>query len=268
MPPMSSASASGSPPAAAAGAELLLLPGTLCDERLFAPLLHRLPGRAATVVDLTGAASACILAERVLAAAPPRFALLGFSLGAIVAFELARLAPDRVLGLAIVGGNARPVPAEDHAPRRAAVRRAAERGAAAYVLDELWLRYFAAAAADDGAMRRLIGSMADRLGHAVLDMQTEVALGRADMRGELAALAMPALVLCGAEDEIAPVALHREIADAMPDATLAIVPRAGHFVLLERPDAVAAHVARWLDQVSSGAHMSTGAAGEIIRGQV
>lgn len=231
-------------------AELLLLPGTLCDERLFAPLLSHLPGQHARVADMTGATSVAGLAERILAAAPPRFALLGFSLGAIVAVEIALLAPERVLGLALVGANLRPVPVIEHAARRAAVARASAAGVGRHVVDELWPRYVGRAAARDDALKRSVAAMADGAGHATYADQTEVALGRADRRRQLSELAMPALVLCGDEDDVAPIALHREVAALLPRATLAVVPHAGHFVLLERPELVAAHVGGWLAELS------------------
>ena len=102
---------------------LLLLPGTLCDSRVFAPLLDRLSDRVAVVKVLAGETDVRSMATRILADAPPRFALLGFSLGGIVALEMAALAPERVVGLALIASNARDVRPEFHADRR---REAAE----------------------------------------------------------------------------------------------------------------------------------------------
>ncbi len=58
---------------------------------------------------------------------------------------------------------------------------------------------------------------------------------------------MPVLVVVGAEDRVCPVADSETIAAGVPDARLAVVPGAGHFVVLEAPQAVAAEVAGWLD---------------------
>ncbi len=65
---------------------LILVPGLLCDERVFAPQLPALAARTAVRVaqtrldDRLGA-----MAERLLAEAPERFALAGLSMGAVSA---------------------------------------------------------------------------------------------------------------------------------------------------------------------------------------
>src|SRR6188768_4074139 len=77
---------------------LLLLPGLLCDAAVWAPLA--LDG---TVVDYGDARSLTAMAEIALAAAPPgRFAVAGHSMGGRVAFELQRLAPERIERLALL----------------------------------------------------------------------------------------------------------------------------------------------------------------------
>ena len=81
-----------------------MLPGTLCDARLYAPVVERL-GLPATIPALAGAETAAALAQLILAAAPERFSLCGFSLGAIVALEIVAQAPERVERLALIGCN-------------------------------------------------------------------------------------------------------------------------------------------------------------------
>ena len=61
------------------------------------------------------------LAAEVLADAPPRFALLGLSMGGILAMEIARQAPDRVERLALLDTN--PFAETPSRHRRAAPRR-------------------------------------------------------------------------------------------------------------------------------------------------
>jgi pimeloyl-ACP methyl ester carboxylesterase len=90
--------------ASAQAAPLVMLPGTLCDARLFEPVLDQLGCRAQVPV-LGGATSAVAIADAVLATSPERFSLCGFSLGAIVALEIAARAPARVERLALIGCN-------------------------------------------------------------------------------------------------------------------------------------------------------------------
>lgn len=229
------------------GEPLVLLHGTLCDARVFAPLLARLPGVEAIVPALDGAETTPAAAERLLSALPDRFALAGFSLGGIVALELVARAPHRVTRLALFGTTARPDPPGRHALRRAAVARAAAQGLERFVLEELWPSYVADAGRADPATRALIGTMAANLGLDAFHRHSEMAIHRADSRPRLAAVVVPTLVLCGAEDRACPPALHQEIAASIPGARLVMVAGAGHFAILEQPDAVADAVAARLD---------------------
>jgi len=65
---------------------------------------------------------------------------------------------------------------------------------------------------------------------------------REDVRGKLASLKMPALLLVGSEDVISPPAEMREIASAMPNAKLIEIAGAGHMTTLENPDAVSSAI--------------------------
>ena len=228
---------------------LLLLPGTLCDGRLFAPLLERLPARE-VVVPSFRENDVAAAARRLLAEAPPRFALLGFSLGGIVALEMALAAPERIAGLALIDSNLAPVDPALHAGRRdeasAATGRIGE-----HVAEALWPSYVAPDRQDDADLRALLVAMAEEAGHASYVAQTDLALSRTDRRVALAGLTMPVLVLAGADDTLASAALQHEVVGLLPDAALALVDGAGHFAPLERPDAVAAHVAAWLARVDA-----------------
>ena len=235
---------------------LLLLPGTLCDERLFAPLLTRIAPRPCVTLPLPGG-TVDEAAAVVLAAAPDRFALLGFSLGGMVALAVAAAAPDRVLGLALLDSSARAVPAEALDARRAEARAGTERPDR-HVSENLWASYVAPVNAADEDLRSLLASMAEATGDALL-AQTETALTRPDRLDILPALAMPALVLAGAEDALCPPERQRELAVGLPDATLALIADAGHFAPLEQPDNVAAHVAAWLARVDAAAMLATSA---------
>lgn len=73
-----------------------------------------------------------------------------------------------------------------------------------------------------------------------------MAINRADSRPRLPAIAVPTLVLCGEAERLCPPEVHREMAAAIPGARLAIIANAGHFALIEQPDAVAAEFGRWL----------------------
>jgi len=230
---------------------LIMLPGTLCDERVFAPLAALLPGREIECLPITGAASAPALARLVLAAAPPRFVLAGFSLGGIVALEIAAAAPERLAGLILIATNPNADPPANAAPRRADVAQARTHGVAAFVRERLWPRYVSGASREDARLQELILDMAESIGIEAFARQTEVAISRADSLPRLASLSVPVLALSGEADVICPPDLARSIARAAPNATLHIIPGAGHFIPLEAPQALAAPITAWLDPVPS-----------------
>jgi pimeloyl-ACP methyl ester carboxylesterase len=107
---------------------LVLLPGLLCDERLFAAQVPALSAEAeVTVADLARDAGIAAMADRVLTAAPDRFALAGLSMGGYVAFEILRNAPERVTRLALLDTQAT-ADREEALSRRRGLMELAEKG--------------------------------------------------------------------------------------------------------------------------------------------
>ncbi len=232
---------------------VLLLPGTLCDDRAFAPLIASLAGRDVRTILTTGARSTTALAARILAEAPPRFVLVGFSLGGIVALEIAAQAPSRVTALALIGSTARADRPHLAPLRRADVADARERGLVTVLREKFWPRYVGSAALQDAALLPLILAMAETLGVDAFDEQTEMVIGRADSGPRLRKMHLPILAMCGAEDALCPPILQEEIVATAPNAQLAIIPGAGHFVLLEAPRQATDIVLAWLDHLPNAA---------------
>lgn len=224
---------------------LLLLPGTACDARLFAPLLSELDHPNIRVVELTGAQTTPDMARRLLAEAPPRFSLLGMSLGGIVALEMVAQAPERVAGLALIDTTPLPDPPANAATRYGALAKARRDGMASYIGDS-WSRLVSPSHVDDAGLRALITAMAEDAGPDALAEQTGMAIHRADSRTRLAQIAVPTLILAGADEAVCPLAVHEEMARAIPGARSFTIPQAGHFAVLENPAAVARHVRDWL----------------------
>ena len=224
---------------------LVLLPGTLCDERVFGAMTAGLDHPAITV-PMAGASSAPEMARGVLDAAPPRFALCGFSLGAIIALEVIAQAPERVERLALFGCNARAMPPERATARRATVQVAEREGTASFIAG-VWDASVPAGRRQDADLRRSLEAMATDTPLDAFREQIEMAIDRVDSRPRLWRIGVPTLVACGEEDRVCPPELSREIAMAIPGATLAIVERAGHYLMLDQPDTVARLVRDWLD---------------------
>jgi len=86
---------------------LLIIPTLLADARIYASVINgQLPRRAVQVALPTGGRTIPEIARKIIADAPPRFALFGHGLGALVALEIAIAVPSRVSRLIMVGGTA------------------------------------------------------------------------------------------------------------------------------------------------------------------
>ncbi len=225
---------------------LLLLPGTLCDARLWGPALDRLCHPDVRVPVLRDASSAPELARMLLREAPPRFALAGFSLGAIVALEMIAQAPARVARLAVVAGNARADEPESSTRRQQMLETARRDGVRAVVERDLWRSYVSAKSFGDARLRALIGDMAEDVGVAALGEQTVIAMRRTDSRPRLSGIAVPTLVVAGADDRVCPPERGAEIAAAISRSSFAEMPGVGHFVPLEAADHLSEEFRKWL----------------------
>ena len=139
---------------------LVLLGGTLCNARLWQPVIARLNVTATVCVTLAGAGSAHQASQRLLNVLPPRFLLAGFSLGAIVALQMAADAPERIDGLALLSANPLADPPENAATRREAVRTAQAQGITDWLMSTLWPRYVAPARLNDRTLQEVICRMA------------------------------------------------------------------------------------------------------------
>lgn len=225
---------------------LLLLPGTACDARVFAPLLQALGDVDAIIGDMSGANTMPDLARKILSMAPPRFSLLGFSLGGMAALEMIAQQPERVERLCLVDTNPRPDPEANAAVRRAAVARARADGMDTFILDT-WPKPVSPANADNASLRQMICAMARSTAPDVLAGHAEVAIHRADSRPRLGDIKVPTLIIAGEHERVCPLEMHQDMADGIPGSDYQLIPNAGHFALLENPAAIATHVRRWLD---------------------
>lgn len=225
---------------------LLLLPGLLCDARLWRDVLPALDGLAAPLVaDLSLDDTMPAMAARAIAAMPPGpFAVAGLSMGGYVAFEVWRQAAGRVAGLALLDTSARP-DAPEAMQRRRDLLALAGRGQFRGVTPRL-LPALVHPSRLGTPLAQEVMDMAERLGPAAFLRQQTAIMGRADSRPDLPGIAVPTLVAVGEEDVLTPPALHEEMAAAIPGAVLERFPGSGHLPTMEVPDAAGAALRRWL----------------------
>lgn len=227
---------------------LVLLPGMMCDARLFAPQIAAISGERAVQTAPIGAFDTIQdLAAAVLTNAPERFALAGLSMGGIVAMEVLRQAPDRVDRIALLDTNPKAEADAIKLMREPQIAKAQSGDLVQVMRDEMKPNYLT-----DGPHRAqildLCLAMAETLGPRTFVNQSRALQTRPDQQGTLRNASCPALILCGRDDALCPVHRHELMAALMPHSQLHIVENAGHLPTLEQPDETTAALRRWLEE--------------------
>jgi pimeloyl-ACP methyl ester carboxylesterase len=225
---------------------IVLVPGLNCSARLYAEQVPVLWGYGqVTIADHRRDDSVEAIAARILAAAPPRFALAGLSMGGYIAFAIMREAPERVVRLALLDTSARPDAPEQSARRRALIT-CAESGRFAEIPDLLFPTFVHRNRHGDVTLRAIMRTMAEETGPQAFVRQQHAIMTRPDCRPLLPLIRCPTLVLVGDGDERTPPALSEEIAAGIAGARLVRVANCGHLSTLERPQAVTSALVDWL----------------------
>lgn len=223
----------------------LLIPGLNCTGRVFEGVAQCLwPHGPVVLANHTGGESMAEIAASILETAPPQFALLGFSMGGYIAFEIMRQAPGRVTRLALIDTIAR---ADDSAARdrRQKAIGIVARGGFSRVLSDQFPRTVDASNTQDAAIQRLHRAMAEELGPDTYIRHQKAIAARPDSRPGLENVKVPTCVIVGENDEVTPVGDAREMAASISGSVLTIVPGAGHFALIEQPEIVHKALTDW-----------------------
>lgn len=225
----------------------MLVPGLLCSPALFAPQVAAFSGRRNVIVaDHTRAERVEDIAGQILAEAPDRFALAGLSMGGYIVFEMLRQSPERVARVAFLDTSARPDTPERTADRRKLIEVARKEGVRK-VQAMLLPRLIHTDRLSQRDLRETVLGMADATGLEAFIREQEAIISRPDSRPGLAGISCPTLVLAGEQDLQTPPDIAREIADGISGSRLAVIPDCGHLSTLERPAAVNAALADWLE---------------------
>lgn len=226
---------------------LILLPGMMCDARLFQPQFDAMSGKIPMMtMPLAAHDNVTDLASSILNAAPAKFALAGLSMGGIVAMEIVRQAQERVDRLALLDTNPKAELPEVKANRLLQIE-AAKNGNLRRVMREEMKPNYLTDGPNQGAILDLCMAMAESLGPEVFVKQSHALMNRPDQQDVLRDFTRPALVLCGRDDGLCPIARHELMHDLLPNSTLEIIENAGHLPTLENPTDTTAALLRWLE---------------------
>ncbi len=170
--------------------------------------------------------------------------LIGHSMGGYVALAFARQFPEMLSGLVLVGTKAGADTADAAAGRRATAEKVKSEGVRV-VIDAMAPKMLAADNRDTRQAEQVLGFMAPSKAEGVIGALLGMA-ERPDSTASLEQIAVPTLVITGAEDTLIPPAESEKLAAAIPMAQLSVIPHAGHLVAFEQSDAFNFVLKNWL----------------------
>ncbi len=182
------------------------------------------------------------MAQRVLAAAPERFVMVGFSMGGFVARVLTLMAPERVTGVAFVASSARGYSKEE-TERRKAGHRPGDRPPRAADAPSTAMGLHPVRETDPVLIERLRG-MQRRLGREVRARQA--ALVRLDGYADLERITCPSLVVACRQDRLRTLEETERMARQLPHSRFEVIEDCGHMAPLEKPHELAALLESWV----------------------
>ncbi len=207
---------------------VVMIPGMMCDERIFAHQIKELgTDTEVYIADISKYSSIQELASDVLENSPPKFFLVGHSMGGIVAMEMCSQEPDRIEKLVIMDSNPKPELEETKLKREPQIKNVISGNLAQVMKEEMKPNYLA----DSYKQKDILNTcmeMALTLGPEVFVRQSRALQDRDDQQSTLKDLNIPVLIMCGAEDKLCSLEKHELMHNIINDSKLEGVMDAGH----------------------------------------
>lgn len=217
---------------------ILLIPGLMCDARVFLPQIVHLGATHPIHIALpTKGETVEQMSEAILAAAPPTFILIGHGLGGDVALDILRRDNGRASRAVLISTDPLAEPPATAAAREARIV-AAKAGRLKEVVGQEYPETAFAASEWRGEIMALFRDMALTLGEGVFLRQSRALQRRPDQQKTLRRANLPLLMIAGAEDPLIPVRRQDFAAALAPYGKLQVIEGAGHMPMLEQPEAV------------------------------
>ena len=224
-----------------------MIPGMMCDERIFAPQIEGLSDSIRIIVaDISGYSTVHELAAEVLKKSPPKFDLLGHSMGGIVAMEMYSQEPNRIEKLVLMDTNPKAELEEVKAMRDPQMKAAREGKLVDVMRDEMKPNYLDASDNRESILHTCM-EMAKSMGTEVFMNQSKALQTREDQQSTLRLIDVPVLVICGSNDKLCPVERHELMHNIINHSELKIINNAGHMPTLEQPKETTEVLKKWLN---------------------
>ncbi|AXS42804.1 alpha/beta hydrolase [Breoghania sp. L-A4] len=225
---------------------LVFIPGLLSDAVVWQHAADRLSRHLpVAIADVSAGDSITGMAETILGEHAGPLLVAGHSMGARVALEMYRLAPQRVRALALADTGIHPRQEGEEAKRQKVLDLARNEGMAA--LAAAWLPpMLDQTRLGDTELLETLTAMVLRADVAQHDRQIGALLNRPDAEAALSDVTCPVLLVVGRQDIWSPPAQHEDMLNRLERARLEIIDDAGHFAPIERPEAVTAALESWV----------------------
>ena len=223
-----------------------MIPGMMCDGRIFSPQIDELSDSIKiSIADISGHSSVEELASEVLKNSPPKFHLLGHSMGGIVAMEMCSQEPSRIEKLVLMDTNPKAELEEVKAMREPQIQAAKQGKLLDVMRDEMKPNYLADTE-DKERILQICMDMAISIGPEVFIKQSKALQSRLDQQNTLCSIDFPVLLICGSSDILSPVERHELMHSIINDSELKVINNAGHMPSLEQPQETTEVLKKWL----------------------
>lgn len=225
---------------------IVLLPGLMCDSRLFEPQINILSrDRTVIVAPVSGFNSVREIASNLLDSLPNKFILAGLSFGGIVALEILKISPKKIKKLVLIDTSYFSEQKHISEKRKAQIK-AVQNGDLERVMIEEHIPNYLSNYTKDTTIAKLCKEMALNLGAEIFIQQSRALIGRNDQTEVLENIEIPTLLLCGEHDKLCPVSVHQKMHKLIKKSSLSIIPKTGHLPTLENPDLTNRILLKWL----------------------
>ena len=223
-----------------------MVPGMMCDERIFSPQIEELSKNLeVTVADISSFPTVRELASDLLKKAPKSFSLLGHSMGGIVAMEIYSQEPNRIEKLILMDTNPKAELDEVKLKREPQIKDVREGKLLEVMRDEMKPNYLAESE-NKSSVLDVCMDMALSLGPDVFISQSRALQKRTDQLNTIQSMNIPVLIMCGSEDKLCTVERHEMMHNMISDSDLKIINNAGHMPTLEQPRETTEVLKEWL----------------------
>ena len=233
------------------GELFVLIPALLCDSEMYRQQCELLSRQRKVLVlqsdgeeDIPSAADA--LVELLRKRGLRRMDLAGTSMGGYIAQEVCLRHPGLVRRLVLMDTRAA-ADTQEARDTRETVIATLEAGRFQSVLDGFLPKILSAQSLENPELFARVRQMCMRLGPQLMARQHRMMLHRRDTRDALSSLRIPTLCLGGAQDQLTPPAMMRELADLLPHGRWVVIPgNVGHLAAMEAPEAVSRELLAFL----------------------